>query len=138
MILLVVLIELIRNRNDLGRAKRRYEEPGHLWEEIYRGSRRMNWYPVRRTLRDVVALNLADTPQCVVDGEDGMDNSGRRVRQFLEKEIKTYQALALFFAKRCTAGHVRVGDAKGRMSPSFYKERMKEARQLVGESYLPS
>jgi hypothetical protein len=73
-----------------------------------------------------------------------MDNSRRRVRQFLEKEIKTYQALALFFAKRDIGGHVRVG-ARGRISPSFYKERLKEARKLVnelekpiGDSYLPS
>jgi Family of unknown function (DUF5670) len=42
MILVVVMIQLIRNRNDLARTKRRYEGAFQLQkaEEIYRGSRK--------------------------------------------------------------------------------------------------
>jgi len=58
----------------------------------------------------------------------------RQVIRFLEKEIKTYIALALFFAKRDVKEHVRAGgDKKVPIGPKFYKQRMKEAKKLVDE-----
>ena len=62
-----------------------------------------------------------------------MDESRKHVVAFLEKEIKTYMALSLFLSKKGIKGHVRVGEKKVFISPSFYKERMKEARKLVHE-----
>jgi hypothetical protein len=62
-----------------------------------------------------------------------MDESKRRVVKFLEKEIKTYQALSLFLSKKGIKEHVRVGEKKVLLSPSFYKERVKEAKKLVYE-----
>ena len=58
----------------------------------------------------------------------------RQVIRFLEKEIKTYIALALFFAKRDVKEHVRAGgDKKVPIGPKFYKQRMKESKKLVDE-----
>jgi hypothetical protein len=62
-----------------------------------------------------------------------MDESRRHAIQFLEKEIKTYLALSLFLSKRGIQADVRVGEKKVRISPSFYKERMKEAKKVVHE-----
>jgi hypothetical protein len=62
-----------------------------------------------------------------------MNESGRRVIKFLEKEIKTYQALSLFFSKKGIEEQVRVGKKRVLMSPTFYKERMKEAKRLANE-----
>ena len=62
-----------------------------------------------------------------------MDDSKRSAVKFLEKEIKTYMALSLFLAKRGLDEHVRVGEEKLLISPTFYKERMKEAKRLVAE-----
>jgi hypothetical protein len=62
-----------------------------------------------------------------------MDESKRRLVKFLEKEIKTYKALSLFLSKKGIKEHVRVGERKVLISPSFYKERMKEAKKLVYE-----
>jgi hypothetical protein len=62
-----------------------------------------------------------------------MNESGRRVVRFLEKEIKTYMALSLFLSKKGIKEHMRVGEKKVLISPAFYKERMKEARKLVTE-----
>jgi len=62
-----------------------------------------------------------------------MEFQGQVIR-FLEKEIKTYMALALFFAKRDVKEHVRAGgDKKVPIGPKFYKQRMKEAKKLVDE-----
>jgi hypothetical protein len=66
-----------------------------------------------------------------------MDESKRRVVKFLEKEIKTYQALSLFLSKKGIKEHVRVGEKKVLLSPSFYKERVKEAKKLVYELRKP-
>jgi hypothetical protein len=66
-----------------------------------------------------------------------MDESRRFVVKFLEKEIKTYMALALFLSKKGIKGHVRMGAKKVLISPSFYKERMKEAKRLVYELRKP-
>lgn len=67
-----------------------------------------------------------------------MDESGRRVIKFLEKEIKTYRALSLFLSKKGIKEHVRVGEKKVLISPTFYKERMKEAKKLVYELKNPN
>lgn len=53
--------------------------------------------------------------------------------KFPEKEIKTYMALSLFLAKRSIDEHVRVGEKKILISPTFYKERMKEAKKIVAQ-----
>ncbi len=62
-----------------------------------------------------------------------MDDSKRRAVTFLEKEIKTYAALSLFLSKKGIREHMRVGEKQVLISPSFYKERMKEAKKLVYE-----
>lgn len=62
-----------------------------------------------------------------------MDESSRRVIRFLEKEIKTYGALALFLAKKGIKERVRVGDKRVLLSPAYYKDRVKEAKKLVNE-----
>jgi hypothetical protein len=67
-----------------------------------------------------------------------MDESKRRAIKFLEKEIKTYVALSLFLSKKGIKEHVRVGDKKVLISPTFYKERMKEAKKLVYELRKPN
>ena len=67
-----------------------------------------------------------------------MDESKRRVVRFLEKEIKTYMALSLFLSKKGIKGHVRVGERKVLISPTFYKDRMKEAKKIVYELRKPN
>jgi hypothetical protein len=67
-----------------------------------------------------------------------MEESKRRAVKFLEKEIKTYTALSLFLSKKGIREHVRVGVRKVLISPSFYKERMKEAKKLVYELRKPN
>jgi len=62
-----------------------------------------------------------------------MDESSRRVIQFLEKEIKTYAALSLFLSKKGIREHLRVGDQRVLLSPTYYKDRVKEAKKLVNE-----
>jgi hypothetical protein len=67
-----------------------------------------------------------------------MDASKRRATKFLEKEIKTYRALSLFLSKKGIKEHVRVGEKKALISPTFYKERIKEAKKLVNELRKPN
>jgi hypothetical protein len=67
-----------------------------------------------------------------------MDESKRRLVKFLEKEIKTYMALSLFLSKKGIKEHVRVGEKKVLISPTFYKDRMKEAKKLVHELRKPN
>jgi hypothetical protein len=67
-----------------------------------------------------------------------MDETKRHVVKFLEKEIKTYLALSLFLSKKGIREHVRVGEKRVLVSPSFYKERMKEAKKLVYELKKPN
>lgn len=62
-----------------------------------------------------------------------MDESKRRAIQFLEKELKTYQALALFLSKKDIQEHLQTGDKGAILSPAFYKERIREARKLVSD-----
>jgi hypothetical protein len=67
-----------------------------------------------------------------------MDESRRRAVKFIEKEIKTYAALSLFLKKKGIREHVRVGGKKVLICPSFYKERIKEAKELVHELRKPN
>jgi hypothetical protein len=67
-----------------------------------------------------------------------MDESRRRAIKFLEKEIKTYRALSLFLSKKGIKEHMRVGEKKILISPTFYKERIKEAKKLVNELRKPN
>ena len=62
-----------------------------------------------------------------------MDRSKQHAVNFLEKEIKTYIALSLFLSKKGIKEHLLAGETKSLISPSFYKERMKEAKKLVSE-----
>jgi hypothetical protein len=67
-----------------------------------------------------------------------MDESKRQAVQFLEKEIKTYIALALFLSKEGIKEGVQAGDKEIVISPTYYKERMREARKLVIELRKPN
>jgi len=67
-----------------------------------------------------------------------MDESRWRAIKFLEKEIKTYLALSLFLSKKGIKADVRVGERKVLISPSYYKERMKEAKRVVYELRKPN
>jgi hypothetical protein len=62
-----------------------------------------------------------------------MDESRQRAVQFLEKEIKTYGALALFLAKKGIKEQVRVGRKGVFLSPTYYRDRVKEAKKLVND-----
>ena len=67
-----------------------------------------------------------------------MDESKRRAVEFLEKEIKTYIALALFLSKKGIKERVQVGDKEVLIGPAHYKERMKEARKVINELRKPN
>jgi hypothetical protein len=67
-----------------------------------------------------------------------MDESKREAVQFLEKEIKTYIALALFLSKEGIKQRLQVGDKEILISPTYYKERMRETRKLVNELRKPN
>jgi hypothetical protein len=67
-----------------------------------------------------------------------MDESKRRTTKFLEKEIKTYRALSLFLSKKGIKEQVRVRERKVLISPTFYKERIKEAKKLINELRKPN
>jgi len=62
-----------------------------------------------------------------------MDESKKHAVQFLEKEIKTYRALALFLSKEEIKEHLRARDREGMIRPTYYKERMREAKKLIRE-----
>jgi ribosome recycling factor len=66
-----------------------------------------------------------------------MSESRRRIVKFLEKEIKTYKALSLFLSKKDIKEHIRKEPKKVLISPTFYKERIKEAKKLVFELRKP-
>jgi hypothetical protein len=67
-----------------------------------------------------------------------MDASKRQAVEFLEKEIKTYIALALFLSKEGIKERVQVGDKEVLIGPTYYKERMREARKIVNELRRPN
>jgi hypothetical protein len=62
-----------------------------------------------------------------------VNQSKRRAIRFLEKEIETYKALALFLAKEDIRKHLRVRGKRGLIRPAYYKQRMREARKLIRE-----
>jgi len=63
-----------------------------------------------------------------------MDESKRHAVQFLQKEIQTYKALALFLSKEEIKKHLRATDREeGLICPTYYKERMREAKKLIRE-----
>ena len=62
-----------------------------------------------------------------------MDLCKSSAATFLEKEIKTYAALALFLSKMGIKEHARGGKKRVPISPSYYKERMKEAKKMLHE-----
>ena len=62
-----------------------------------------------------------------------MNDSKQRVVKFLEKEIKTYAALSLFLSKKITLESLRARDKQALLQPTFYNERMGEAKKLVSE-----
>lgn len=47
-------------------------------------------------------------------------------------------ALSLFLSKKGIKEHVRVGEKKVLISPTFYKDRIKEAKKLVHELRKPN
>jgi hypothetical protein len=67
-----------------------------------------------------------------------MDESKRQAVRFLEKEIKTYIALALFLSKEGIKQRVQMGEKDVVIGPTYYKDRMKEARKLVNELRNPA
>jgi hypothetical protein len=67
-----------------------------------------------------------------------MDESKRQAVRFLEKEINTYIALAIFLSKKGIKERVQVGDKEFVISPTYYKERMREARKIVNELRRPN
>ena len=56
----------------------------------------------------------------------------------MEKEIKTYTALALFLSKEGIKERVQVEGKEVLLSPTYYKERMREARRIVNELRKPN
>jgi hypothetical protein len=66
-----------------------------------------------------------------------MDESKRHVIEFLEKEIKTYAALALFLTREEARQRVLLEGKKVVINPTFYRDRMKEAKKLVNELKKP-
>jgi hypothetical protein len=92
---------------------------------------------VNRGARWERAVLLSD---CRVNGdvEVKMDESKRQAVQFLEKEIKTYIALALFLSKEGIKERVQVGNKQVLISPTYYRERMREARKIVNELRRPN
>ena len=66
-----------------------------------------------------------------------MEESKRKAVQFLEKEIKTYIALALFLSKEGIKERLQVGTTEVIIGPRYYKDRMREARALVNDLRKP-
>jgi len=47
-------------------------------------------------------------------------------------------ALSIFLSKKGIEEHVRVGASKILINPTFYKERMKEAKKIVAQLKRPN
>lgn len=67
-----------------------------------------------------------------------MDESKRQAVKFLEKEIKTYIALALFLSKEGIKERVQIEDKDIVIGPAYYRDRMREARKIVNELRKPN
>jgi hypothetical protein len=62
-----------------------------------------------------------------------MGKSKQRALQFVQKEIKTYRALALFLSKRSAGDRQRSQHKEIRIGLAFYKQRITEAEKIVSE-----
>ena len=62
-----------------------------------------------------------------------MGKSKQKALRFVQKEIKTYRALALFLSKRGVGDRVRSERKAILINPTFYKQRISEAEKLVSE-----
>jgi hypothetical protein len=62
-----------------------------------------------------------------------MGKSKKMALQFVQKEIKTYRALALFLSKQNVEERARSEHKGVLISPAFYKQRITEAEKLVSE-----
>jgi len=67
-----------------------------------------------------------------------VDDSKRQAVKFLEKEIKTYIALALFLSKEGIKERVQIEEKDVVIGPAYYRDRMKEARKIVNELRKPN
>lgn len=67
-----------------------------------------------------------------------MDDSKRQAVKFLEKEIKTYIALALFLSKEGIKERVQIEEKDVVIGPAYYRDRMREARKIVNELRKPN
>jgi hypothetical protein len=67
-----------------------------------------------------------------------VDDSKRQAVKFLEKEIKTYIALALFLSKEGLKERVQIEEKDVVIGPAYYRDRMKEARKIVNELRKPN
>jgi hypothetical protein len=67
-----------------------------------------------------------------------VDDSKRQAVKFLEKEIKTYIALALFLSKEGIKERVQIEEKDVVIGPAFYRDRMREARKIVNELRKPN
>jgi hypothetical protein len=67
-----------------------------------------------------------------------MDEPKRQAVQFLEKEIKTYIALAPFLSKEGIKERVQLGEKEVLIDLAYYRGKMREARKLVNELRKPS
>jgi hypothetical protein len=98
---------------------------------LARQFRPLEYSVVSETLHHAQVSKVSYRETGALGGE--MDKSSRRVIQFLEKEIKTYAALSLFLKKKRINERMRVGDKRVLLSPTYYKDRTKEAKMLVNE-----
>ena len=80
--------------------------------------------------------NMSDL-QAAIPEVTEVDESKRMAVAFLEKEIKTYIALALFFSKEGFKENMLVGNTRTTINANYYKDRMREARKLVTELRKP-
>jgi hypothetical protein len=55
-------------------------------------------------------VQLVDEVRSYLVGRPAMSDPKRRAVKFLEKEIRTYKALSLFFSKKGIKEHVRFGE----------------------------
>jgi hypothetical protein len=60
-----------------------------------------------------------------------VDESKVRAVRFLEREIETYKALALFFSKADDKKAQWAGDTQDHLRPVYYEDRIREARRLI-------
>ena len=62
-----------------------------------------------------------------------MDESRQHAIEFLEKELKTYAALARFLSKKDIQEQSHGENESAHLTPAFYEDRIVEAKRLVNE-----